>query len=194
MLIRPALLADLSVCLALDANSQTNHVWQMDAREENGGTVVGFHTVRLPRIMRVVYPRQREDLLACWEEGVPIFVATDERADERPIDEGTGRDTRTPQLFGYCQLDIQPWQQAGWISHLIVDRPFRRQGIGTAMLRTCIAWGKVKKLTRLMVAVQTKNFPGISFCEKHGFVFCGFHDHYFVNRDIALFYSLNIRT
>ena len=194
MLIRPALLADLSVCLALDANSQTNHVWQMDAREENGGTVVRFQTVRLPRIMRVVYPRQREDLLTCWEEGVAIFVATDERVDELPMDQGRPGVASAPQIYGYCQLDIQPWQQAGWISHLIIDRPFRRQGIGTAMLRTCIAWGKVKKLTRLMVAVQTKNYPGISFCEKHGFAFCGFNDHYYVNRDIALLFSLNIRT
>ena len=61
------------------------------------------------------------------------------------------------------------------------------------MLKAAQAWGQQEGLKRLMVAVQTKNYPGISFCEKHGFVFCGFNDHYFVNRDIALFFSLKIR-
>ena len=62
MLIRSAQLSDLNACLALDPNSQTDHVWQMDAREEADGRVVRFHTVRLPRVMRVAYPRQRDDL------------------------------------------------------------------------------------------------------------------------------------
>jgi ribosomal protein S18 acetylase RimI-like enzyme len=193
MIIRPATLTDLSACLALDANSQTDHVWQMDVREEQGGRTVRFHTVRLPRIMRVAYPRQREDLLSCWENKATILVVADRPAVDRDAEHIDL--TTAPELaiiFGYCQLDVYPWQQAGWISHLIVDRPFRRRGIGTAMLRASIAWGRAKKVQRLMIAVQTKNYPGIKFCEKHGFTFCGFNDHYFVNRDIALFFSLNI--
>jgi GNAT superfamily N-acetyltransferase len=95
-------------------------------------------------------------------------------------------------VFGYCQLDAAPWQQSGWISHLVVGRPFRRRGIGSAMITAAKTWGKQQGLRRLMIAVQTKNYPGISFCEKQGFIFCGFNDHYFVNRDIALFFSLTI--
>jgi ribosomal protein S18 acetylase RimI-like enzyme len=192
MLIRSALLYDLQACLALDANSQTDHVWQMDAREEGDSRAIHFHTVRLPRVMRVAYPRQRDDLLACWDNGSSVLVASDRRADASAVDwDETGGD-EMPRVFGYCQLDPFPWQQAGWISHLIVDRPFRRRGIGTAMITASKAWGQQQGLQRLMIAVQTKNYPGISFCEKQGFVFCGFNDHYFVNRDIALFFSLKI--
>ena len=36
MLLRAADLIDLGACLALDADLQTDHVWQMDEREENG--------------------------------------------------------------------------------------------------------------------------------------------------------------
>ena len=61
MLIRPATLADLNTCLALEADSQTDHVWQMDQRRENEGLAVRFQTVRLPRVMRVAYPRPRDD-------------------------------------------------------------------------------------------------------------------------------------
>ena len=109
MLIRSALLSDLNGCLALDANSQTDHVWQMDARREGGAKVIRFHTVRLPRVMRVVYPRQRDDLLECWQGGATVLVASDRRAPEPPLD--AIPPDKPARVFGYCQLDASPWQQ-----------------------------------------------------------------------------------
>jgi GNAT superfamily N-acetyltransferase len=186
ILLRAATLADLNACIALDADSQTDHVWQMEEREENGGISVRFQTIRLPRVMRVAYPRQRDDLVSCWENGALVLVTSDKPAvDERP-------DEELPQIYGYCQLDALAWQGTGWISHLIVDRRHRRLGIGAAMLKASILWGRKSGLARLMVAVQTKNYPAISFCQKFGFVFSGFNDHYYPNRDIALFFSLRI--
>jgi GNAT superfamily N-acetyltransferase len=97
-----------------------------------------------------------------------------------------------PRIYAYCQLDLVAWQGTGWISHMIVDRRHRRQGLGAAMLKAGTLWGRKRGLKRLMVAVQTKNYPGIRFCEKFGFVFSGYNDHYYPNRDIALFFSLRI--
>jgi len=193
MLIRPALLGDLNTCLALDADSQTNYVWQMEERDDNGSISVRFQTVRLPRVMRVAYPRQRDDLLSCWENGSVILVATERSVSEPDEQEPElTSDEESPPIYGYCQLDLSPWQGAAWIEHLIVDRRFRRHSIGAALLTACIAWAKHKDLERLMVAVQTKNYPGISFCQKHGFGFCGFNEHHFPNRDIALLFALKI--
>ena len=188
MLIRSAVLTDLNACLALDANSQTDHVWQMDARDEGDGRSIRFHAVRLPRVMRVAYPRLRDDLLTCWQGGSAVLVASDRRAVETESEE----DEELPRVFAYCQLDGAAWQKTGWIGHLIVDRPARRRGIGSAMITAAKTWAKQQEFGRLMIAVQTKNYPGISFCEKQGFVFCGFNDHYFLNRDIALFFSLKV--
>ena len=187
MLLRSADLTDLGDCLALDADSQTDHVWQMDVREENGGRVVRFQTVRLPRVMHVSYPRQRDDLLAAWEGEATVLVTADRRADER----GAGPPgEEPPRILAYCQLDACAWQEAGWISHLIVDRPHRRRGIATAMLQASKLWARKEGLHRLMMGVQTKNYPAICFCEKNGFAFCGFNDRYYKNRDIALFFTL----
>ena len=192
MLIRQATLIDLNSCLALNADSQTDYVWQMEQRSErHGGMFTRFQVVRLPRVMYVTYPRQRDDLVSCWENDSIVLVASDRRVSETDEVEDTEA-SDLPRVFGYCQLDAQPWQRAGWITHLIVDRPFRRQGIGMALLKASIAWGRSQGLERLMVAVQTKNYPAIHFYEKTKFTFCGFNDHYFVNKDIALFFTLRL--
>lgn len=200
MLIRSATIADLSACLELSADSQTDYVWQMEHRQENHTTSVRFQTVRLPRVMYVRYPRQRDDLVACWEQGSTVLVVTNkpkstakpDDSQRDPIDEEMIPSNTTIPIFGYCQLDAEPWHKTGWITHLIVDRPYRKRGIGSALLKASAGWGKSQKLERLMIAVQTKNYPAISFCEKHNLLFCGFNDHYYLNRDIALFFTLRI--
>lgn len=195
MLIRLATLADLNACLELCADSQTDYVWQMEHRRENHTVSVRFQTVRLPRMMYVHYPRPRDDLPACWEGGSTVLVVTNKPRSTPPDpldeqDEVVGQPA--VPIFAYCQLDAEPWHKTAWITHLIVDRPYRRRGIGTALLQAAIAWGKSKGLERLMIAVQTKNYPAIAFCEKNKLTFCGFNDHYYTNRDIALFFTLRI--
>jgi len=196
MLLRAADLIDLGACLVLDADSQTDHVWQMDEREENGGRAVRFQTVRLPRVMHVSYPRDRDDLLAAWEGGSTVLVTVERSAGERAglheegLPDAEPPDEALPHILAYCQLDACAWQGAGWISHLIVDRPHRRRGIATAMLQACRLWARKEGLQRLMVSVQTKNYPAICFCEKNGLAFCGYNDRYYENRDIALFFTL----
>jgi hypothetical protein len=58
------------------------------------------------------------------------------------------------------------------------------------MLQATVLWARKEKLRRLLVAVQTKNYPAIQFFIKSGFAFCGYNDRYYPNRDIALFFTL----
>ena len=104
MLLRVATLADLNPCLALDADSQTDHVWQMDKREIGGMIAVRFQAVRLPRAMRVAYPRRRDDLLSCWESGSLILVASDKAAvDAETAEYVEAQEVEAPQVYAYCQ-------------------------------------------------------------------------------------------
>lgn len=171
MFIRPALLHDLHECFNLDSSYETDCVWQLEQREEESGISVALRKARLPRPMRVVYPPLGGELLNRWEQGGCVLVA-----------ELDG------QVRGYLDMSLQRDQKLGWVHHLTVDRPYRRRGLGTALVQEAIRWGQQRAVRRMMFAVQSKNHPAIRFCQQLGFDFCGFNDRYFSNRDIALFF------
>jgi ribosomal protein S18 acetylase RimI-like enzyme len=175
--IRRADLADLNACCRLDPSYVTEYVWQMETRQEEGTVAVTFRTVRLPRPMKVDYPRDTTELLAGWRHGDPLLVAVDD-------EEGLVR--------GYLELSSQPWHDMGWISNLVVDKNWRRRGVGTLLLRAAREWAGQQKLTGLTLEMQTKNYPAISFAHKHSFSLCGYNDHYYSNYDIALFFAQSL--
>ena len=172
--IRPALPTDLPRCLALDPSYTTEAVWQMESRPpHNGQITVAFRSVKLPRSMRVAYPRDNQLLAAGWQSCDAMLVA----------DEATG-------LAGYAALTKRVPQATVWINDLVVVKGLRRAGVGSAVLKAAAQWGRDQHLKWLIMEMQTKNYPAINFCQKHGMSFCGFNDRYFANQDIALFFAL----
>jgi GNAT superfamily N-acetyltransferase len=90
-------------------------------------------------------------------------------------------------------LTIQPEHGLAWVGDLVVDRPKRRRGIGTALLKAAAQWGCRYDLVRLTVEVQTKNYPAIQFCQACGLTFSGYNDHYWPSEDIAVFFAGRLR-
>ncbi len=176
MRIRPAEPRDLEACHALDHSYTTDRVWQMEARTVAQALAVTFRVARLPREVRVDYPRQGEDLLAGWRRRDGFLAAEDEGA-----------------VRGYVALTAQVEHGIAWVGDLVVDRPWRRRGIGTALLRAAAHWGRDQELVRLVLEVQTKNYPAIRLCQSRGLSFCGYNDHYWPNQDIALFFGESLR-
>jgi len=172
VLIRPAVPADLEACSRLDSSYTTDHVWSMDVREEAGVVTVVFREVRLPREMRVEYPRRGADLLAGWERRDGFLVVQKEG-----------------HLCGYVALTAQAEHGIAWVGDLVVDRARRRQGVGTALLRAACRWGHDEGLARLVIEVPTKNYPAICFCRARGLSLCGYNDHFWPSQDIALFFG-----
>ena len=76
---------------------------------------------------------------------------------------------------------------------LVVGRPFRRNGIGTMLIQRAMEWAAEQGLHHLTLEMQSKNYPAIRFCKKHGFTFCGFNEYYYPSQDVALFFSLRLR-
>jgi ribosomal protein S18 acetylase RimI-like enzyme len=177
--IHPAELRDLQACLALDHSYRTDHVWQMDVQKENSLVGVAFRTMRLPRPVRVEYPRDAEALLADWHRRDCFLVATAPQGDKAPI-------------VGYLTMAAHDWHKTGWVADLVVAPEHRRLGVATCLLQTGKEWARQAGLHRLTIETQTKNYPAIRFLERMGFAFCGYNDHYYAGRDIALFFALDL--
>jgi ribosomal protein S18 acetylase RimI-like enzyme len=172
--IRDATENDRAACLQLDISYETEYAWQMDVRDEDGAIVVGLRTVRLPRLMRVAYPR---DAAAFTLDEQNRFL----------VAETSG------VLCGYLIMRFDTSRSTGWITDIALGRHWRRQKIGCGLLHEAYLRAQQHQLRRLTVETQTKNSPGICFCLKNGLTFCGFNDRYYPNHDIALFFGQNVQ-
>jgi ribosomal protein S18 acetylase RimI-like enzyme len=174
--IRQAISSDITDLVALDHDYSTDHVWQMALNRSSDEISIAFRQVRLPRPMRVRYPRPAERLADDWTRKAAVLVA--EAEGER---------------LAYLSLVQAPADDAGWISDLVVSSRYRRQGIATALLGTARAWSRERGYHSLFIEMQSKNYPAISLTRKLGFGFAGYSDLYYPEQEIALFFQLGIR-
>jgi GNAT superfamily N-acetyltransferase len=191
-LIRDALETDIAACLALDHRYETDQVWQMNIRQEVGQWAITFKTDRLPRTMEVTYPCEERRLRLSLPEGQCFLVAETRFEPDEGHDEENDEPSRT-HLLGYLTMRNQPSRRIAWIEDMVVGREYRRQRIGSRLLRVARQWALENGALRLMIETQTKNFPAISFCTATGCTFCGYNDQYFENQDIAVFFAQSLR-
>jgi ribosomal-protein-alanine N-acetyltransferase len=173
--IRKANSGDIPMLIALDHGFSTDHVWQMAIEREDSQIQVTFREVRLPRPMRVAYPREPETLADEWTLHATLLVA---EVESIPL--------------GYMTLDQVPARGSGWITDLVVGLPSRRQGVASRLLKAAHEWCRDHELEKMFIEMQSKNYPAINLVRKFGFVFAGYSDHYYPDQDIALFFSLDL--
>lgn len=172
MIVRQGGLRDLNGCVAIDPSYATEYVWQVRTEEKPYQEIfITLHTIKLPRTVRARPPRDSDHLIEDWQGGGCFLVAEDEG-----------------ELRGYLSMTVQRWPAIGWVKNLAVMDKHRRQGIGSDLLRAALSWARERGLDSVLLETQTKNYPAICFCRKHGFAFCGLNDHYYPNQDIAVFF------
>lgn len=176
MIIRDAIEQDIPACLGLDANYETERVWQTTFQPSTGDQSITFRVERLPRQMRVDYEADEARLKRALSKAHCFLVA--EEADE---------------IIGYLTMRYDPTHSIGMVQDVVVTRPYRRHRIGARLLKVARRWATENQLTEMMAETQTKNYPAIQFLQTNGFVFCGFNDHYFRNGDIAVFFCASLR-
>jgi GNAT superfamily N-acetyltransferase len=169
--IRQAVSGDIQDLIELDHGYSTDHVWQMGYQKGSGRIEVSFREVRLPRPMRVRYPRQPQELIDHWTDKSVVLVAD-----------------YSGDLSGYLVLIDGPSPRSQWVSDLVVDLRFRQQGQGANLLAAAGAWSQERGYHRLFLEMQSKNYPGIQLARKLGLRFSGYSDSYYPDGDIALFF------
>ncbi len=173
--LRAARSKDVPLLMRFDHGYTTDYVWQMDIREEDRSANINFRSIRLPRTMRVNFPRDPEVTLKDWKRFAVLIVAEVENTIE-----------------GYIALDYSPLPGVLHLADCVVTKYHRRQGVGTALMHGCLDWASQNHALRVMAEVQTKNDPGINFLRKHGFVHSGYNERYYLNNDIALYFMLSL--
>lgn len=181
--IRPAIASDIPALMALDSHYISDHVWQMEFRQASEDGQVGepfhtisFHQVRLPRSVRVEYPRSPRLLGMDWTQRSGLLVAL-----------------LKGQPIGYVSLMLNIAPFTTWATDLVVERRLRRQGIGTALLLAALEWAMNMDTRNLILEMQPKNYPAIQLAMKLGFDLCGCNDRYYANHEIAIFFGKSLR-
>ena len=126
--------------------------------------------VRLPRSVRLEYPRPAKELPDTWHIRPMLSAMIGMEA------------------VAYIRFTDQIIPHAVWITDVVVGRPLRRQGLARKLMGAAEAWGVQRGLRRAVIEVQSKNQPAIRMILKMGFEFCGYNDQYYATRDVALFF------
>ncbi len=174
--VRPSVANDLDRILAIEPHYTTQFTWQIELqKDEEGMFSVFFRQNRLPRSIRVEYPRNKARLMEEWSrcDGILVGIIDDE-------------------IVGYIVLSLQKVPQTSWVTDLVVHRRIRRQGVGGVLLLAAQDWSRSKGASRMTLEMQSKNYPAVQMARKFGFDFCGFQDLYYSNQDLALFFCRSI--
>lgn len=174
--IRQAVSSDIPILMRLDHGIDTDHVWQLSYMTEPAEIGVVLREVRLPRPMRIPYPRDPEKLADEWTHRNALLLA---EIGDTPV--------------AYVALSEGPAQAAGWVTDLVVDLRYRRMGIGTQLLGAIHDWCKAHGSNRMILEMQSKNYPAIRLARKNGYTFSGYSDRYYPDEDIVLFFTKSIR-
>lgn len=167
--VRPSEEADLPLLLDLDHGYSTEYVWQMELEPGFGAR---FRETRLPRPMSVKYPRQKDRLQAEWKQRATLLVAE-----------------HASKPSGYASLAVGLAPGAVWLTDLVVAASLRRKGIGSRLVLAAQTWARQHGHERLVLEMQSKNFPAIRLAQKLAFEFAGYNDRYYENQEIALFFA-----
>lgn len=170
--IRPAISSDIQALMALDHSYSSDYAWQMEIQVEEGSIGVTFREIRLPRSVRVEYPRPTHTLADDWTRRSGLLVALLE-----------------DEVVGYLALNLDIAPLTAWTTDVAVLRRLRRQGIGSALVLAAQEWSQQHDCRRLVLEMQPKNYAMIHLAQKLGFDFCGYNDRYFATHDIGLFFA-----
>jgi len=174
--IRPAVLNDLPALSAIEHSFETLYTWQMDRNIDESQVMVNFREIRLPRPVRVEYPRSLDFL---GGDGFQQSVILTALLGGSPV--------------GYLRMKEEQEPRTAWIKDLGIRKDARRQGIASVLILAAQDWAAQRTLKRVIIEAQSRNVAAIRLIAKLGYEFCGYNDHYYASQDIALFFARYLR-
>ncbi len=174
--IRPISKNDLPALASIDARYETSHVWQLERITDETQVTVRLRLARLPRSVRVDYPRPSSLITPEWMAQAFVLAAY---LHEQPV--------------GFVRTSERITPNTIWITDLVVKESERHQGIATALILAVHDWALHRNIKMISIEMQSKNYPAIQLAHKLGYEFSGYIDHYYSNHDIAIIFSGSVR-
>jgi GNAT superfamily N-acetyltransferase len=175
--IRDGIKSDIPKCDKLDSSYHTDHVWQMNVREEIDETHITLRKQRLPRSLDANHPSDTKRLTTTLEQKYCFIVLVESTSDT---------------VLGYISLRVDPIYQVAYLQDIVIDQPYRRQHLGSRLLNVARLWATEQKLSQIIFEIPTTNHPCTEFAKSHGFIYCGFNDQFLPNQEIVMFFSLSL--
>src|SRR4030066_2459795 len=131
--IRPPTSADIPKLVEMDHDYMSDHVWQMEVQHESGQkpsdlrVEIIFRQLKLPRSVRVEYPRSPTELTNDWKDRSCLLVAL-----------------LKGEVVGYTSMMLTIAPNTSWMTDLVILRRLRRQGIGSALILAGQDWARHK--------------------------------------------------
>ena len=170
--VRPAAEPDIANLVNLDHSYTSDQMRQMEMQPEGHALGALFRQERLPRAVRVDYPRPVQALKQDWQSRSSVLVAA-----------------LAGEPVGYASLALDRMASTAWMTDLVVAPRLRRQGIGSALVLAGLDWAAHHHRNRLVLEMQPRNFPAVNFAQVLGFAFAGYLEAYYPNQDIALLFA-----
>jgi streptothricin acetyltransferase len=87
------------------------------------------------------------------------------------------------------------WNGYAYIGSIVVDKKYRRQGVGRVLIARVVDWAKSKGLPGMMLETQSNNVGACRLYESCGFVLGGFDEYLYkglnpATDEIALYWYL----
>ena len=100
--------------------------------------------------------------------------------------------TEDKQAVGFTGFKLQNWNRSAEMIDIFVHPNFRKQGIGTRLVKKLIKLAKDTK-TRVLIAEAPSKNPVFYLYKKCGFRKCGYNDRYYDNqgKEKAIFMSFD---
>jgi streptothricin acetyltransferase len=176
LIIRLLTFADVPRLWEIDAEFESDHF--LDVEKTTKGLEVTWRLVErelVPPFRSSNYSlsrQQREEVGMRLREGDGLYLVAE--------------DASSRKLVALLDVERERWRDTATVWNILVDRAYRRRGLGSELMKCAIAWARSQKLRGIMLETQTNNFAASRFYQAMGFCLCGIDDHFYSNDDIAV--------
>ena len=172
--IRPLTSADVPRLSDIDAEFESDRF--LDVEKTVEGLQVSWRLIERPLVPPFrstdygLSRQQREQVGVRLREGDGLYL----------VAEDTGR------LVALLDVERERWRDTATVRNILIDRSYRRRGLGRELMTRVIVWSRAHGLRGIMLETQTNNLSACRFYQAMGFKLCGIDDHFYSNDDIGV--------